>query len=143
MNLADQPRPGPAESQGGSLSLPGALIRRNRREPTARLAEPPRAIGVPAVIDRGLLLGIGDVRTDLGEERQGLEDPEVGPVVGLCSVPILGTRGDADRGSRPARRVSPLSLSGTGPAVLHRFLHSRVDLLRREEDNRLQVDGAG
>jgi hypothetical protein len=47
INLADQPRPcclsstqaGPAESQGSSLSLPSGLIRRHRREQTARLAD--------------------------------------------------------------------------------------------------------
>jgi hypothetical protein len=40
-------------------------------------------------------MGIGDVGADLGQERQGIEHPEVGPVTGVdrlprvedCSVP--------------------------------------------------------
>ena len=41
------------------------------------LAVASRAIGVPAIEERGLLVGVRDVGIHLGQEVQGIEHPEV------------------------------------------------------------------
>ena len=54
-----------------------------RGEETVRFAEASGAGGVPPGVDGGLLVRIRDVGTERGEERPGVEGPEVGAVAGV------------------------------------------------------------
>ena len=47
-----------------------------------RFAEVSGAVRVPPVVDGGLLMRLRDVGAEFGEERQGVEGPEVGAVAG-------------------------------------------------------------
>ena len=56
----------------------GAWVRRlGAPEEPVLLPIATRAIGVPAVEERGLLVRIGDVGAHLGEEVQRIEHPEI------------------------------------------------------------------
>ncbi|MFH1008522.1 MAG: hypothetical protein V1800_13640 [Candidatus Latescibacterota bacterium] len=50
----------------------------------------PGPVGVPAVVDDGLLVHIGDVEDDLGDEVQRVEPPAVAPVAGMDAVLFRG-----------------------------------------------------
>jgi len=83
INLADQACPVPADGQGCPVGFGSGLNRRGWREKAPRSPEAPSAIRVPAVVDRGLLMRIWDVGAEFGEERQGVEDPEIRAVPGM------------------------------------------------------------
>jgi hypothetical protein len=78
VDLAEQTRPGPPGFQWHPTTLLGhGLHRGSLPEEPVPLPVASRPIGVPAVEERGLLVGIGDVGAHLGEEVQGIEHPEV------------------------------------------------------------------
>ena len=56
------------------------LLRRVGLEEPVLLAEAARAIRIPAVLDGGFLVRVGDVGDDFGDELERVENAEVGGV---------------------------------------------------------------
>jgi len=87
VDLTDQTRPRATDFQRrprlpiGSWFLHAGLL-----EEAVSLAIPPGPVGVPAIEERGLLVGVRDVGAHLGQEVQGIEHPKVRLMAGVDDV---------------------------------------------------------
>ena len=128
----DQATPVAADFDGRAVAIRRRTLRqrlavgdgrgvRGPRRSLLRLAQTAGSIAVESIPDGGLLMRIGNVRDDLGDEGQAVEDAKVRLVAGVDLVPLvddlLSLREDAtdhDRGMHQVTRHSfpPRSISG-------------------------------